>query len=355
MVEGLLIVDLEGRVAVYNTSAESLLDLPLGSLHIGAPLPECPPRAVIRDLVAQAGIAREPGFVERSLTLAAGRTVRLQATRLPPAQGSVPSVFLSIRDAHEAERLETLRRDFVANVSHEVRTPLAAIRACSSTLLGGALGDNERARRFVEVIEHHAERLAQLVDDLGRLSDLEEGRMDLRCRLVPVEGVLRAAVEGCVERALAAGVAIDLSVADDVPAAQADGELLKQAVAMLIDNAVRYTQRGGRVAVSAATWVGNHAARGDTSWICLRVCDTGVGVPASELPRLSERFYRPDKGRSRERGGSGLGLALVKHIARAHGASMQIDSEMDRGTTVTLRWPAAAEGLATPEDRAAAQ
>jgi two-component system phosphate regulon sensor histidine kinase PhoR len=306
MVEGLLIVDLEGRVAVYNASAESLLDLPAGSLRVGEPLPESPAHGVIRDLIAQADIAREPGFVERALTLAGGRAVRLQATRLPPAQGCVPSVFLNIRDAHEAERLEILRRDFVANVSHEVRTPLAAIRACSATLLGGALGDNERARRFVEVIEHHAERLAQLVDDLGRLSDLEQGRMDLRYRLVPVAGMVRAAVEASVERALAAGVAIDVSVADDVPAAQADGELLKQALTMLIDNAVRYTPRGGRVAVSAAAWVGTHAPHGDARWICLRVCDTGVGVPASELPRLSERFIAPTRDARASAAGRGL-------------------------------------------------
>src|SRR5262245_3572467 len=122
MVEGLLIVDLEGRVAVYNTSAESLLDLPPESLHIGEPLPETPARAIILDLIAQADIAREPGFVERAVDLTGGRTISIQATRLPAASGSNPSVFLTIRDAHEAERVETLRRDFVANVSHELRT-----------------------------------------------------------------------------------------------------------------------------------------------------------------------------------------------------------------------------------------
>jgi two-component system phosphate regulon sensor histidine kinase PhoR len=339
MVEGLLIFDFEGRVAVYNTSAESLLDLVPGSLRVGEQLPDTPARAIVQDLIQQAGGAAQPGFAEVAATLGNGRAVRLQATRLPPAAGSVPSVFMTVREAHEAERLETLRRDFVANVSHEVRTPLAAIRACSATLLGGALGDEERARRFVEVIEHHAERLAQLIDDLGRLSDLEQGRMDLHRRLVPVAGLLRAAVETCIERALAGGVGIDLAVPDDVPAARADGELLKQALVMLIDNAVRYTPRGGRVTVSAAAWVGGNGARGDERWLCLRVCDNGVGVPAADVPRLSERFYRPDKGRSRDSGGTGLGLALVKHIARAHGASMQIDSQVERGTTVTLRWP----------------
>lgn len=353
--EGLVIFDLEGQVVVYNTSAESLLDLPSGSLRIGASLPGGPTRDAILDVVQRAGRAGQASVLEHALTLESGRGVRVQATRLPTAPGSLPAVLVTMRDARDSERLDAMRRDFVANVSHEVRTPLAAIRACSATLLGGALGDGTRARHFVEVIEHHAERLAQLIDDLGRLSDLEQDRIDIQRRPVAVAPLLRAAVEACVERALAGGVGIDLSVTEDAPAARADCELLRQALVMLIDNAVRYTPRGGRVAVSAAECLDAGDANGEGAWVCFRVTDTGIGVPPTDLPRLSERFYRPDKGRSRDRGGSGLGLALVKHIARTHGASLQIESEVERGTTVTLRWPASAVAATASEDRVAAQ
>jgi two-component system phosphate regulon sensor histidine kinase PhoR len=356
MVEGLVIFDLEGRVVVYNTSAESLLDLPSGSLRIGEPLPAGLVRAAVGELVAGVGGGTNGDFHERALRFQSGRSVRLQAARLPAAPpGTTPSVLVTMRDARDAERLDAMRRDFVANVSHELRTPLAAIRACSATLLGGALGDGARARHFVEVIEHHAERLAQLIDDLGRLSDLEQDRIDIQRRPLAVAPLLRAAVEACVERALAGGVGIDLAVAENAPAARADCELLRQALVMLIDNAVRYTPRGGRVAVSAAACLDAGNANGDAAWVCFRVSDTGIGVPPTDLPRLSERFYRPDKGRSRDRGGPGLGLALVKHIARSHGAFLHIESEVERGTTVTLRWPAGAVAADAGEDRVAAQ
>ena len=297
----------------------------------------------------------KPGFHERLLACAPGRTVRLQATRLPAATpDALPSVLVTLRDERDAERLDAMRRDFVANVSHEVRTPLAAIRASSATLLGGALGDGARARHFVEVIEQNAERLAQLIDDLGRLSDLEHGTVEIQERPVLVAPLLSAAVDACLERALAAGVGVEVSVAKDAVAVRADGDLLKQALVMLVDNAVRYTPRGGRVAVSAAPCADGGEANGEGAWVHFRVRDTGIGVPPTDLPRLSERFYRPGKSRSRERGGPGLGLALVKHIARTHGGSLQIESEVERGTTVTLRWPAIAVA-STNEDRVAAQ
>lgn len=343
MVEGLVILDLEGRVVVYNPAAESLLDLPPGTLHVGAELPIEP----VLELMREADRDALPIVHEHCVTLDSGRIVALQATRLPASAGGQPSVLVTIRDGRAAEQLAAMRRAFVANVAHEVRTPLSAIRACSATLLGGALGDGSRARHFVEMIDHNAARLAQLIDDLGRLSDLEQGDVEIDRQPIAVAPLLRGAAETCRERALSAGVAIDLSVADGTAPVRADAELLRQALVMLIDNGVRYTPRGGRIAVSAAS--------SDDGWVSLCVRDTGKGVRSDDVPRLSERFYRPDTGRSRDRGGSGLGLALVKHIARAHGASLHIESELDRGTAVTLRWPAAAEGAAAEHDRAAAQ
>jgi two-component system phosphate regulon sensor histidine kinase PhoR len=353
MAEGLVILDLNGCVEVYNAPAECLLGLPAGSLRVGQPFPDTPVRAAVAEVVEQARTEPPRGFAERLVPLASGRLLKLNAARLPSPSGAAAGLLLTLHDAREAERLDAIRRDLAANVSHEVRTPLAAIRACSATLLGGALGDPERARRFVEMIEQHAERLARLVDDLSRLSDLEQGRIDVQRREVAVAQAVRAAVEACLERARSSGVAIELSVAAPVPAVHADRDLLEEALVRLIENAVQFTLRGGRVMVSALPADGGVECGGGTAaWVCLRVADSGVGIPAADVARLSERFYRVDKARSRERGGCGLGLALVKHIVRAHGATMHIESQVDRGTTVTLLWPAFGGSV---QDRVAAQ
>jgi two-component system phosphate regulon sensor histidine kinase PhoR len=353
MAEGLVILDLNGCVEVYNAPAECLLGLPAGSLRVGQPFPDTPVRAAVDEIVEQARTEPPRGFAERLVPLVSGRLLKLNAARLPSVSGAVAGLLLTLHDAREADRLDAMRRDLAANVSHEVRTPLAAIRACSATLLGGALGDPERARRFVEMIEQHAERLARLVDDLSRLSDLEQGRIDVQRREVAVGQAVRAAVDACLARAQASGVSIEASV-DAVPTVHADRDLLEEALVRLIDNAVQFTLRGGRVVVSALSADDGAECDGGTTsgWVCLRVADSGVGIPAADVARLSERFYRVDKARSRERGGCGLGLALVKHIVRAHGATMHIESEVDRGTTVTLLWPVFS---GSAEDRVAAQ
>ncbi|MGH7786621.1 MAG: ATP-binding protein [Candidatus Binatia bacterium] len=349
-----MIIDSDGNVVVYNPPAEWLLGLPAGSLHIGEPLPNAPELAALVELVAQLAADRSETFSGRLLPTMNGRLLEVGALRVPAASDAGDDILLTLHDAPEVERLDAMRRDFAASLSHEVRTPLAAIQACSATLLGGALADARRARRFVEMIEQHVQRLARLVDDLGRLSELEQGGIDVRRRAVAVEPILRAAVDACRDRARAAEVTIDLAVAGDTPDANADRDLLLQAMVRLIDNAISFTPHGGRVSVSAAAEAGGASGQ-RLEWLQFCVADTGIGVPPSDMDRLSERFFRVDKARSRERGGSGLGLALVKHIARAHGAIMRIQSEVDQGTSVSLFWPACDAAAQPAGHRVAAQ
>lgn len=337
MADGILVVDGDCRIVVYNRPAEELLGLPDGRLTVGARLDDVAPLPGLLTAVAERLAASGPTR-EQVIEIGVSRTVYADLTLLPPgAQGARAGVLVLLHVPHETERLQSMRRDFIANVSHEVRTPLAAIRACSATLLGGALGDGARARRFVEVIEQHAARLGQLLDDLGCLADLEQGDLRLHRRALAIGPAVDAAVQVCRERAVTSGIALESSVDAMTPALDGDRDLLDQVLLRLIDNALRYTPRGGRVSVSAAA---TPAPSGEgPSWGCVTVVDTGVGIAAEDVSRLSERFYRPDKGRARELGGSGLGLAVVKHIVRAHGGLMEIASGLHQGTAVTLVWP----------------
>ena len=350
MADGLVVIDADGRVLVYSPPAEGLLGLAPGRLAVGERLEELAPLPALLAAVSERRDGSAP--LEPVLEIGPQRTVYAELTRLPPAAaGGAASVLIVLRDARDAEQLQSMRRDFMANVSHEMRTPLAAIRGASATLLAGALGNGEQARHFVAVIEQHAVRLGQVLEDVGCLADLEHGEVPLQRRPLAVAKALSTAVRACRDAALGGGVGLDWTVAADTPPLDGDRDLLDQVLQRLIDNAVRYTPRGGRVTVSAGATAAPDGASG--GWIRLVVVDTGVGIAPADVPRLSERFYRPDKSRSREHGGSGLGLAVVKHIVRAHGGVMEIASALEQGTAVTLLWPAASVELAVADAAAA--
>ena len=238
-----------------------------------------------------------------------------------------------LHDLTELRRLEQVRTEFVANVSHELRTPLTAIQGYLETLLSGALEDRAHARRFLEVVARHTERLGRLLNDLTDLSNIELGKISLR--IEPTElGEVVDSVTGIIRlRAQSAGVTLDAVLAADLPRVRADRDRLAQILINLVDNAVKYTPAGGQVTVSA------HATSPGLVEVAVR--DTGVGIPAPDLPRITERFYRVDKARSRELGGTGLGLAIVKHLVIAHGGELRIASEVDKGTLVRFTLPTA--------------
>ena len=238
-----------------------------------------------------------------------------------------------------------MRRDFVANVSHELRTPLTAIRGYAETLLGGALDDPENSRKFLGVIERNSERLTRLIDDLLVLSDLELGRTGLQRTAVPVTAAVEAAFEVVGEKAGRGGVRLHHDEVNELPAIDGDSDRVEQVLVNLIDNAVKYTPSGGSVTVTARSLTNGERDNGAAKtrggeYVEIAVCDTGIGIPSQDLPRLTERFYRVDKARSRELGGTGLGLAIVKHIVQAHGGWMRIESELGRGTRVRVAFPA---------------
>jgi two-component system phosphate regulon sensor histidine kinase PhoR len=336
MIEGVLVIDLAGSVVLMNARARELLGLPIDVAWRGRPLVE---------------LARDPGLAEVVRELAGGQAVRSRDVTLEGAGGLMLQVnaarlrasderpfgfVLVLHDVTELRRLEVIRRDFVANVSHELRTPLTAIKGYAETLLGPAGDDRDTARRFLGVIDRHSERLGRLIDDLLTLSDLELGRTALRLGKVAVGSVIDDVLQILAEAAGRKGVRIAAEVAPDVPAAQADGDRVRQVLINLVDNGIKYTPSGGRVTVRARRGSGPQAGM-----VEIAVEDSGAGVPAHDLPRLTERFFRVDKARSRELGGTGLGLAIVKHIVQGHGGALHIASAVGEGTTVTAYLPVA--------------
>jgi two-component system phosphate regulon sensor histidine kinase PhoR len=354
MVEGVLVVTERGELVLLNERAREIFGLDPAHDYGGRPIveicrdPEL--QQLIRDTVrlptTTARLAREISI--------AGEASRVLAVNAAPVHGDQAPLgyVLVFHEITELKKLEAVRRDFVANVSHELRTPLTAIRGYAETLLTGALDDAQNARKFLGVIERNAERLTRLIDDLLTLSDLELGRLGLQRTAVSAKAAIEAACEVVSAKALRGGVTLRREDAADLPPIDGDGDRVEQVLVNLIDNAVKYTPSGGCVTVTA-----RRAANGDSvparprpdgsEYVEVAVTDTGIGIPSQELPRLTERFYRVDKARSRELGGTGLGLAIVKHIMQVHGGWMRIESELGRGTTVRVAFPAAERTAAT--------
>jgi two-component system phosphate regulon sensor histidine kinase PhoR len=245
------------------------------------------------------------------------------------------SVILVLHDITEVERLNQVRQDFVANVSHELKTPLTSLRGYAETLLEGGLDDVEHREGFVRIIRDQSARLQSLVDDLLSLADLE--RPDMRLRREPFD--LRESVERQIAmlraRAGQAGLTVELEPGEPAPVL-ADRLRIDQVIANLLDNAIKYTERGT---------VRVRLGRTGTRVVC-EVEDTGSGIPAEDVPRIFERFYRVDKARSREKGGTGLGLAIVRHILALHGCRVSVESALGHGSTFRFELPPAPAGPA---------
>ena len=342
MVEGVIVTDLAGNVVLLNARARELLRVGGRAEARGRPLVELTRDPALQELARE--IRSGAAVVSQDVTLGGGSglTLQINAARLAGPDGKAFGFVLVLHDVTELRRLEVVRRDFVANVSHELRTPLTAIKGYAETLLGPAGDDRETARRFLAVIDRHSERLGRLTDDLLTLSDLELGRAALRLGTLDLAPVIEDVLQILSERAARANVELASRIAPRTPAVLGDGDRLRQVLINLVDNALKYTPPGGRVLVRA----GPLDAKPDLVEIAVQ--DSGAGIPAHDIPRLTERFFRVDKARSRALGGTGLGLAIVKHIVQAHGGSLEITSAVGQGTTVRFALAAASASTLSP-------
>jgi two-component system, OmpR family, phosphate regulon sensor histidine kinase PhoR len=248
--------------------------------------------------------------------------------------------FEQLQHEHtELEKLERVRKDFVINVSHELRTPLASIQGYTETLLDGAIHDDQHNVRFLSIIRQNAERLARLTGDLMTLSRLELKTTKFEFESYDVARLLADSVDSMRPMADKKQVRVIAEPPADPVEVFCDSEAVHQVLSNLLDNAVKYTPEGGFIRVSA------RPAPRVPEMVEVAVSDTGIGIPAEDLPRLFERFYRVDKARSRELGGTGLGLAIVKHLVRAHGGTVRVESEPGKGSTFMFTLPAHDLGL----------
>ena len=368
MSDGVLVTDAEGRALLANPEFRRLFGLrqtPAGAppgtgpgvaaADVAGRTPlELTRRSELARLVEETLARGEDRSAVVELRTPERRTVALAATPLAgavraaagagsPGRPRVEGAVVVARDTTQATRLDEMRRDFVANVSHELKTPLSAIRAYAETLRDGALEDRPAAQRFVARLLEQSRRLQALLDDLLTLSRLES--LEGRPRPEPVDllPILRRSLEVLEDAARGLQVEVRFEEpAEPVPPVLGDREGLERLATNLLDNAVKYNREGGRVTVR----LGRSAAAAGAGWVgqaVLEVADTGIGIPDDALPRIFERFYRVDKGRTRtaDAGGTGLGLAIVKHVAQSCGGRVEVESELGVGTTFRVYLPLA--------------
>ncbi len=328
MIEGVIAVDGRDIILLMNERARSMfgLDATRGE---GKPFLEVIRNTELHEAFREGRGVDRGNVSHRELRLSSPVERRLQVNAVPLRLGANEvGVVMVLHDVTELRRLEQVRTEFVANVSHELRTPLTAIQGYLETLLAGALEEQENARRFLEIVFRHTERLGRLLNDLMDLSNIELGRVALKLAPTRLDEAVDAVLAIIGPKAKSGKVGLRSQLPRDLPPVPADRDRLVQILINLVDNAVKYTPEGGRVTVRV-----QEPADG---WIEVDVIDTGIGIPPSDLPRITERFYRVDKARSRELGGTGLGLAIVKHLVFAHGGQLKIESEPGRGTTVRV-------------------
>ena len=332
MVEGVLAVDIDERVIAVNAAAARLLDTDPASAE-GKTIQEVVRNPDLQHVVAQTLDGHRP--VEADIVMRVGaeeRNLQANGTLLHgDDDGDDVGAVVVLNDVTRLKRLEAVRRDFVANVSHELKTPVTSIKGFAETLEDGALDDPAAARRFVRIIAGQADRLNSIIEDLLALSTLEQSGDSPLLQLEEADlcDVVAVALEVCGPKAEAKSI----ELREDCPGrllARVSPPLLEQAVVNLIDNAVKYSAEGSTVVVTLEE-------RGDE--VVVSVTDEGQGVAREHLPRLFERFYRVDKARSRDLGGTGLGLAIVKHVAQIHGGRVSVDSLIGRGSTFRIHLP----------------
>ena len=322
MVEGVAVVNAAERLVFTNPGFASILGLDV------PPVPGSSLLEVVRQTELIGAVRRvlegEPR-VEAEISTGTLRQHFFAATVASVRAGDTSGAVIVLHDITELRKLERIRRDFVANVSHEFRTPLTAIQGFAETLIAGALDDPQNRGRFLNIILEHARRLARLTEDLLKLSQMDADRLEIEIRPVKVSQLVESCYETARHRAAEKELTLTLApgLSQNLPDVAGDARRLQEVLQNLLDNAIQYTLPGGKIVLSAEL---------KNEGVVFTVADTGIGIPTADQPRIFERFYRVDAARSREAGGTGLGLAIAKHLVEVHGGHVWVESEVGAGS-----------------------
>ena len=323
MGEGVLVTDSEGFVWLANRAFERIFEV-RGETAGRSPL-ELTRQTQLEDLIVSTLVTSAGSTAEIEVQGQPSRHVALASTPLGEGLGAV----VVARDITDVIRLTQVRRDFIANISHELKTPLSAIRGYTETLRDGAMQEPEASSRFLGRILQQCSRLQTLLEDLLTLSRLENLEGHLERRTVDLERILDDCLETLAPQIAEKQILLEVEESP-IPTLSGDAEALQRLFINLLDNAIKYNRKGGLVTVQL---------KPEPDWVVFQVHDTGIGIPTASIDRVFERFYRVDKGRSRDEGGTGLGLAIVKHVAQLHGGKVEVESRLGEGSTFRVFLP----------------
>lgn len=333
MIEGVIAIDPHQNILRLNPAAGKLFDVEPAAV-VGRSVQEVVRKAEMLTFITDTLAGEQPLEKEMVLYRSNSETyLQAHGTLLRGRLGESLGALVVFNDLTRLRRLETMRRDFVANVSHELKTPITAIKGFVETLLDGALDSREQSEQFLQIVARQVERLNVIIEDLLNLSRIEQGEEAQRIELLadPVAPVIAESVTDCCVLAERREITLQTALDESVRVAL-NAPLLEQALTNLIDNAIKYSAPGSTVTIRLAKVDGQAQ---------VQVCDQGCGIEAEHLPRLFERFYRVDRARSRNAGGSGLGLAIVKHIVQIHHGQLTVESTPGQGSIFTIRLPLA--------------
>jgi two-component system phosphate regulon sensor histidine kinase PhoR len=330
MLDGLVVVDDLRRVRLMNRQFRRVFGLEENNSD--GTLLELVRHASVDRLVMEAIRVGEPQreSIQMSRGPSEGRELEVTAVPLGEDSAQTGGAVILFRDVTQLKQVEEIRREFVANVSHELRTPLSIFRGYLETLLDDPHQPPGELLRILEIMERHSDRLNALVEDVLSLARLESPGTKLDLSEVDLAELFHSIMRDWEKRFAAAQLKSHLNFPGNLPLLNADENRLQEVIYNLLDNAVKYSQPGGTVSLHAELEDGR---------VRISVSDQGVGIPNADLPRIFERFYRADKGRSRELGGTGLGLSIVKHIVQLHGGTVEAQSELGKGTTISVLLP----------------
>jgi len=324
MADGVIMTDREGAIVLTNPAAANLFGFREAAV-IGRPFIEVVRDHEIDDVVKSC----RKTLKEQNIQLESGTAERfLRVIAIPLTNGDLNGILVMFQDLTELRNLQTMRREFVGNVSHELRSPLAAIKAIVETLEDGAIDDKEKARDFLTRVHGEVDRMTQMVAELTELSRIETGRAEVKREPVNFNLLIEEVVARLKPQAERQEVALSTELHPDLPAVRADRERMQQVVTNLVHNAIKFTPPGGKTVVSAVP---------NADSVVVSVADTGIGIAREHLPRVFERFFKADKARSG--GGTGLGLAIAKHVVQAHGGTIWVKSQEGKGSTFSFRLP----------------